>query len=63
MPKVQSTSTGKIFNINSQARKFYPTPKPIPSESGIPLFHATKVHKMADPAFNKKPYEFIFQAA
>jgi len=63
MSKKHTESKGKILNIDRQSKKYYPSSHPETPVVSMPTFRMTKVHQAADPAFNRRPYAYLIQAA
>lgn len=64
MSKQNHPSKGKLFNIDEQARKFYPNPKASEPIIGIIPFHAVKLHSpWPERNSYRSPYSVVFQCA
>lgn len=45
MSKKNTPTTGKLFNINTEAKKFYPSnPVYLPNHTGVPSYSVIKMH-------------------
>lgn len=59
-----SSSRAKIFNINRESKRYYPSLKIVePSRAGVPAYHPTKVHTMAVGESGKSPICLVYKQA